>query len=101
MLAAASLDGFKPVLTLPSSLTHDLSAGFVHGLASLVLAQPAEVVADASTLQTFDSSALAVLLACRREAIAYGKTFSVYGLPVRLRQLAGLYGVAELIPQTA
>ena len=61
----------------------------------------AEVVADASTLQTFDSSALTVLLACRREAIAAGKTFSVHGLPSRLRQLAGLYGVAELIPQTA
>ena len=89
------------MLTLPSSLMHDLSAAYARGLVSLVLAQPAEVVADASTLQTFDSSALAVLLACRREAIAVGKTFSVYGLPARLRQLAGLYGVAELIPQTA
>ena len=89
------------MLTLPSGLMHDLSAGFERDLAKLVLAQPAEVVADASPLTTFDSSALAVLLACRREAIAVGKTFSVYGLPARLRQLAGLYGVAELIPQTA
>jgi phospholipid transport system transporter-binding protein len=89
------------VLTLPSNLTHDFSAGFARGLSPMVLAQPAEVVADASTLQTFDSSALTVLLACRREAIAAGKTFSVHGLPSRLRQLAGLYGVAELIPQTA
>ena len=89
------------MLLLPSDLTHDLSAGFARGLAALVLAQPAEVVADASTLKTVDSSALAVLLACRREAMAAGKTFSVHGLPARLRQLAGLYGVAELIPQTA
>lgn len=89
------------MLTLPSSLTHDISAGFARGLAGLVLAQPSEVVADASSLQIFDSSALAVLLACRREAIAGGKTFSVHGLPARLRQLGGLYGVAELIPQTA
>ena len=89
------------MLTLPSNLMHDLSAAYAVGLVPLVLAQPLEVVADASTLQTFDSSALAVLLACRREAIAVGKTFSVYGLPARLRQLAGLYGVAELIPQTA
>ena len=44
------------------------------------------------------SSALAVLLECRREALAAGKDFSVAGLPPRLRQLAGLYGVAELIP---
>jgi phospholipid transport system transporter-binding protein len=41
-----------------------------------------------------------VLLACRREALAAGKAFSVRGLPTRLRQLAGLYGVAELIPAT-
>jgi phospholipid transport system transporter-binding protein len=39
-----------------------------------------------------------VLLECRREALAAGKDFSVAGLPPRLRQLAGLYGVAELIP---
>jgi phospholipid transport system transporter-binding protein len=41
-----------------------------------------------------------VLLECRREALAAGKDFSVTGLPPRLRQLAGLYGVAELIPAT-
>ena len=58
------------------------------------------VVADASALRIFDSSALAILLACRREALAAGKTFSVQTLPPRLRQLATLYGVAELIPPT-
>ncbi|MDB5967358.1 MAG: hypothetical protein JWQ72_3858 [Polaromonas sp.] len=89
------------MLTLPPTLTHDLAAGFVHGLKPLVEAQPAQVVADASQLQAFDSSALAVLLACRREAVAAGKGFSVHGLPPRLRQLAGLYGVAELIPASA
>ena len=56
------------------------------------------VVADASNLQAFDSSALAVLLDCRREALAAGKTFSVHQLPPRLRELAALYGVAELLP---
>jgi phospholipid transport system transporter-binding protein len=59
------------------------------------------VVVDASALTEFDSSALAVLLECRREALAAGKGFTVTGLPVRLRQLAGLYGVAELVPATA
>jgi phospholipid transport system transporter-binding protein len=38
------------------------------------------------------------LLACRREALAAGKSFAVRALPARLRQLAGLYGVAELLP---
>ena len=57
----------------------------------------AQAVADASALQQFDSSALAVLLDCRREAFALGKTFAVAGLPPRLRELAGVYGVAELL----
>ena len=63
--------------------------------------QPAEVVADASALIEFDSSALAILLECRREALAADKLFSVQAAPPRLRQLAGLYGVADLIPATA
>ena len=90
------------VLALPSVLTHAVAAGFAHGLKQAVQSQPAGVVvADASALQEFDSSALAVLLACRREALAVGKTFSVQGAPARLRQLASLYGVAELIPVSA
>ncbi|WP_309678507.1 STAS domain-containing protein [Polaromonas sp.] len=89
------------MLTLPAVLTHAVAAEFALGLTQAVRAQPAEVVADARALQAFDSSALAVLLACRREALAAGKTFSVQGLPARLRQLAGLYGVAELIPAAA
>ena len=89
------------MLTLPPVLTHAAAPGFVADLKARVLAQPAEVVADASALQAFDSSALAVLLECRREAQVAGKSFSVQGLPARLRQLAQLYGVAELIPATA
>lgn len=86
------------MLTLPSVLTHDESADFVRGLNKLVQAEPAAVVSDASALEVFDSSALAVLLACRREAVAAGKGFSVHGLPERLVQLATLYGVASLFP---
>ncbi|MGH8804807.1 MAG: STAS domain-containing protein [Polaromonas sp.] len=89
------------MLALPAVLTHAVAAGFARGLKPAVLAQPAEVVADARALQEFDSSALAVLLECRREALAAGKAFSVQGAPARLRQLASLYGVAELIPSTA
>jgi phospholipid transport system transporter-binding protein len=56
------------------------------------------LVADATALEQFDSSALAVLMECRRESLATGKTFSVKRLPPRLRELAALYGVAELLP---
>jgi phospholipid transport system transporter-binding protein len=56
------------------------------------------VLLDASALERFDSSALAVLLACRRMALDAGRGMTVQGLPARLRQLAGLYGIGELIP---
>ena len=86
------------MLTLPSVLTLSSVPGFVQSLKQSVLSEPAELVIDASGLTEFDSSALAVLLECRRQASAAGKAFSVRGLPPRLRQLAGLYGIAELIP---
>jgi phospholipid transport system transporter-binding protein len=85
------------VLTLPAVLTHAASAAFARGLPQALQSQPAEVVADASALQQFDSSALAVLLECRRQAMAAGKAFAVHGAPARLRELAGLYGVEALI----
>ncbi len=86
------------MLTLPPVLTHEEAASFAGQMKHLVGQEGASVVADASALTRFDSSALAVLLACRREAMAAGKDFHVWGLPARLRQLAGLYGVAELVP---
>ena len=55
------------------------------------------VVVDASAMAVFDSSALAVLLECRREALSVGKTFAVQGLPPALRGMAGLYGVGTLL----
>ena len=89
------------MLKLPAALTHESAAEFSQTLRQAVLSQPAEVVADASALTEFDSSALAILLECRREALAAGKSFSVHAASPRLRQLAGLYGVAGLIPVTA
>lgn len=89
------------MLTLPAVLTHAASAAFARGLPQALQSQPAEVVADASALQQFDSSALAVLLECRRQAMAAGKAFAVRGAPDRLRELAGLYGVEALIPAVA
>ena len=86
------------MLVLPAELTQQQAPAclrmLVQGLRSQAQQQ---VVADASALQRFDSSALAVLLECRREALALGKNFSVKGLPARLRSLAGLYGVGELL----
>ncbi|MFI5447287.1 lipid asymmetry maintenance protein MlaB [Polaromonas sp. UC242_47] len=89
-------------MRLPAQLTHDLAVPALLALKQALAAQTGvAVVADASALRIFDSSALAVLLDCRREVLAAGKTFSVQGLPERLRQLAGLYGVETLLPATA
>jgi phospholipid transport system transporter-binding protein len=87
------------MLVLPSKLTYGEAAACAHMLARGIAGQTDSVtVVDASALFHFDSSALAVLLECRREAIALGRTFSVKGLPLRLRELATLYGVASLLP---
>ena len=58
----------------------------------------AGMVVDASALQRFDSSALAVLLEFRRECLAMGRHFSIQGLAPKLADLAALYGIAELLP---
>ena len=84
------------MLTLPATLTYRQALDVRQALSAQTNTLPA-VVLDASALKQFDSSALAVLLACRRQAIATGKNFEVHGLPEKLTQLAGLYGVAELL----
>jgi phospholipid transport system transporter-binding protein len=58
-----------------------------------------QVTIDASGLQQFDSAALAVLLECQRQALAWGKGFAVRNAPRKLTELARLYGVdAFLMP---
>ena len=52
---------------------------------------------DARALQAFDTSAIAVLLEGRRCALAAGRGFGVHGAPGAMVELAGLYGVAELL----
>jgi phospholipid transport system transporter-binding protein len=87
------------MLVLPAELTHDQAVACCRMLAQGLRSQPERlVVADAGGLVKFDSSALAVLLECRREALTMGKTFAVGRMPARLRELASLYGVAQLLP---
>ena len=65
--------------------------------ATAQLTSDQEARLDVSALQVFDSSALAVLLAVRRRVLAAGARWRVEGLPERLRDLAKLYGVSELL----
>ena len=85
------------MLSLPVKITHNDANALARNLTSQVSAQPDAVVVGAQQLVEFDSSALAVLLACRRAALVAGKQFSVSGLPSKLAQLATLYGVAQLM----
>jgi phospholipid transport system transporter-binding protein len=90
------------LLVLPAELTHATAAACCRMLAQALRSEAGtQAVADASGLQRFDSSALAVLLECRREALALGKSFAIHQLHPRLRALATLYGVVELLPVAA
>lgn len=95
--------GAAPVVTLPAlpaTLTHVQAAAYL-AQCSAALASAGRgtmVQVDASALREFDSSALAVLLAVRREVLARGARWQLSGLNERARVLAGLYGVAALLP---
>ena len=86
------------LLALPAQLTLGQARATLQALLQTLRGQTgAQWVCDASALQVFDSSALAVLLECRRHALAAGKTFAVHALPAALAGMATLYGVAELL----
>ncbi len=86
------------VLNLPQELTHERAQDWLKSLVfALHLEASPTITADASRLKHFDSSALAVLLACRREALEAGKSFVVASMPEKLRQLALVYGVSDLL----
>lgn len=85
-------------LQLPRELTYRQARECLLRLRPLVTdyAGP-QVPVDASAVKVFDSSALAVLLACRRAALAAGKQLQVSGLPKGLHSMAVLYGVQDLL----
>lgn len=87
------------MLVLPADLTRVQANACLKMLLQGLQQEPgASVLVDATALGRFDSSALAVLLECRRESLHLGKSLAVRGMPARLRDLASLYGIAELLP---
>lgn len=99
------------MIALPSELTYRQARQTVATLQKAmadvdkVTAKPATgnavIVLDAQALTVFDSAALAVLLECRRFALALRCTLHVQALPQALRGLAVLYGVSDLLPAPA
>jgi phospholipid transport system transporter-binding protein len=90
------------VLLLPENLTLREARDAMR-LLKVALESEAEPVLliDGSQLQRFDSSALAVLLECRRLAQAWGKRFELQAVPDKLGELAKLYGIDELLASPA
>ena len=87
------------MIALPAELMHAQASACLQALLRGLESEPSEqVVIDAAALQRFDSSALAVLLELRRRCLATGKGLAISGLPSRLRDLASLYGIGELLP---
>ena len=91
------------MLVLPATVTLQ-EARDAQRMLSQALQQEAQlqahqsvVMIDASGLQQFDSSALAVLLECQRLATGWGKGFAVRNAPKKLAELARLYGVDVLL----
>lgn len=90
------------MLVLPPELTHrQATACLAMLMQGLKVHREPCVVIDAHALTVFDTSALAVLLECRREALSLGKPFAVQGLPPALMGMAGMYGVDSLLASAA
>ena len=94
------------MLVLPASLTHREAPDAVRMLSQTIRRETAggragdpvpPLAVDASALTQFDSSALAVLLECRRLATGAGRTLELRHAPPKLRQLARLYGLDDLL----
>jgi phospholipid transport system transporter-binding protein len=84
-------------LVLPERVT---LAEATQVLSALESGWPATAVVqlDASALQTFDSSVVAVLLALQRRLATHGQRLQVCQRSERLQALLTLYGVDELLP---
>jgi phospholipid transport system transporter-binding protein len=90
------------LLTLPPDLRHSNASDCLAKLrAQIRNSHDLEVEIQAGQLTDFDSSALAVLLGCRREAESLSKTLKFKQFPTKLRELALLYGVSELLVESA
>ena len=88
------------MLSLPVELTHDQAKSCLAQLSVGLEGEGASMVVDTKALERFDSSALAVLLELRRVCLRAGKSLVVQGSPKHLTDLATLYGIEGLLPQS-
>lgn len=92
-------------LTLPATANlgacADLAARFGAEIEQRVARGERALVVDASALEVYDTATIALLLELRRKAAASGAVLRLEGAPTTLVQLATLYGVGELLDNSA
>lgn len=85
-------------LLLPAVLTMPEAADALRMLVQALPRQSGRVaVVECGALGQLDSSAIAVLLETRRQALLAGLGFELRDAPAKLTALATLYGVGELL----
>ncbi len=84
-------------LQLPADATLEHAADLADTLPAALAQGEGVFSVDASALQAYDTSTIALLLQARRAAQAAGRGFTVTGAPAQLKQLAALYGVEDLL----
>lgn len=87
------------VLTLPDTVRLANAEQVLSLLTKGLQAHPAKarLQLDASALRDFDSSVLAVVLECKRRALALGHALDMTGAPTKLEDLASVYGLTALL----
>ena len=90
------------MLRLPQTVTHQQAGKYLKELMEdikdeCVEGRPKCFFIDASNLEVFDSSALAILVHLKMEVIRNGGVFEINDLPDRLSELAKLYGILGLL----
>ena len=84
-------------MKLPENATLEHAAALAGSLPAALAQGTGPLRIDASALQAFDSSTIALLLQAHRLAEGAGRALEVSGLPAQLLQLAQLYGVDGLL----
>ena len=85
------------MLALPASLTFADVPAVLAQLRQAIGQNGTELAVDGGALRQFDSSALALLLECRRQAEVAKRPLRFVALPQRLLDLAQMYGIAGLL----
>ncbi|HET9823536.1 MAG TPA: STAS domain-containing protein [Burkholderiaceae bacterium] len=82
---------------LPATLTLAEAKAAAEAIARAAGEGEGPLQVDARGLHAFDTSAIAVLIEGRRCALAAGRAFRVHAAPAAMVELAGLYGVGDLL----